>query len=202
MCFKSHKEKWFIIYLLIHLILSPDPGMSNLSPLSYADLPNTVWSAFFTMDIAPMNEIPQQWLNRHLDLNLSKHTHSSLSPTQRGIPAIHVSQAQIDSSSGWWHLRTASYLFSLGLHTPYLVQNSKALSKNSEHRRAFLISESSRDCGTSTSCITGTGNSEYDLLKMLLAIARASPNPRLSAWMLIPSACGNINVYDVLTQKM
>lgn len=168
MCFKSHKEKWLISYFLIHLILWPDPRMSNLSPLSHADLPKAVWSAWsksrsvwsasFTLDIALMNEIPQQCLHRHLGISLSKHTHNSLSPTQKGISAIHVCQVWQTVPVGDDTWGTTSYLFRLGLHAPYLVQNSKALSENSEHYRAFLISESPGACGTSTSCITGIGN--------------------------------------------
>lgn len=117
MCFKSHKEKWLISYFLIHLILWPDPRMSNLSPLSHADLPKAVWSAWsksrsvwsasFTLDIALMNEIPQQCLHRHLGISLSKHTHNSLSPTQKGISAIPCLPSLTDSSSGWWHLRNS-----------------------------------------------------------------------------------------------
>lgn len=70
-----------------------------------------------------MNEIPQQWLDRHLGTSLSKHTHNSLSQTRRGISAIHVSQVWIDSSSGWWHLRNS--FLSVQSRTAYSISHAK-----------------------------------------------------------------------------
>lgn len=81
-------------------------------------------------------------------------------------------------------LRTVSCLLGTGLQTPYLLQNSNGLSKNSEWCRTFLISESTRACATSTSCVTGIGNTEnmiYISCSMLYLMHRQSP--RQSAWL-------------------
>lgn len=123
------------------------------------------------MDIALMNEIPQQWLDRHLDISLSKHPHNSLSQTQRGIPAIHVSQVQTDSSSGWWHLRNS--FLSVQSRTAYSISRAKFQSSIWKFWTLQSFPYLWEPRGLWNQHFLHDGNrkhSKYDLLKMFHAV--------------------------------